>query len=301
MSISGFSFARNADKLGYPIVESIKSILPICDEFIIAIGNGDPDDRTRELVSAIADPKIKIIDTIWPDASGNSSCHVYRQQTDIALAQCCGDWCFYLQCDEVVHEQYLPIIQRRCQELVAFNKVDGLLFRYKHFWGDYDHYHINHKWYPNEIRIIRNKCDISSWSDAQSFRKKGQKIRVAAVDAEIFHYGFVRHPRLMQTRNRAIEANYWGKEVASKMFADKPDHFDYGPLDRLAVFNESYPQVMNERIASMDWKELLQYSGPNKTHFKHDRLKYRILTFIEQRLLGGRQVGGYRNYILRHP
>ena len=33
MFVSGFTFCRNVDKLGYPFVESIRSVLPLVDEF----------------------------------------------------------------------------------------------------------------------------------------------------------------------------------------------------------------------------------------------------------------------------
>ena len=102
MTISGFSFARNAYKLGYPIVESILSVLPICDEFVIAIGKGDEDDNTRDMVIAIGSPKIKIIDTEWTDREHLKNL-IYSQQTNIALRECSGDWCFYIQADEVLH------------------------------------------------------------------------------------------------------------------------------------------------------------------------------------------------------
>ena len=37
MKVSGFTFLRNAQKLGYPFAQSIRSILPIVDEFVIAL------------------------------------------------------------------------------------------------------------------------------------------------------------------------------------------------------------------------------------------------------------------------
>ena len=57
---------RNAVKFDYPIVESIKSILPIVDEYMVAVGNSD--DGTLELIRSINSPKIKIIETIWDDS-----------------------------------------------------------------------------------------------------------------------------------------------------------------------------------------------------------------------------------------
>ncbi len=238
MKISGFSFVRNGVSLYYPIVESIKSILPIVDEFIIAVGEGSDD--TRERIASIDDPKVKIIDTVWEEKYFKKGM-INSIQTDIAMKQCTGDWLFYLQADEVVHEKYLPNIKQRCQELLDKTEIEGLLFRYKHFWGDYNHYHTGHGWYPNEIRIVRNLPDIHSWQSAQSFRKfeyydnprqpEGHsKLTVAEVDAEVYHYGWVRPPHLMQNKKRALDSVHWGKNRAADYYDKAPKEFDYGPL-----------------------------------------------------------------------
>jgi len=297
MKISGFSFTKNADLLYYPAAESIRSILPICDEFIIAVGKGSPGDRTREIIKAINNPKIRIIDTEWENRPGTGT-HIFGDQTNIALDACTGDWCFYLQSDEAVHERFLPVIRKRCEELLHDISVEGLLFSFKHFWGDYDHYHISHKWYPREIRIVRNRIGVRSWGDAQSFRLNGRKLRVAPVDAEIFHYGWVRPPSLMQKKNRAMELAYHGSEAVEVMFAAKPPLFDYGPMNKLARFTGIHPEVMRQWISAMDWKEQLDYKGKSKARFNHDKLKYRFLTFLEQNFFGGSQIGGFKNYKL---
>lgn len=295
----------------YPVVESIRSILSIVDEFVIAVGQGDPDDTTREQIAAIGDPKIKIIDTIWDERYFHRGV-INAIQTNMAKAACTGDWLFYLQADEVVHEQYLPVIQARCQELLNNKEVEGLLFRYKHFWGDYDHYHAGHGWYPFEIRIIRNRPDIYSWQSAQSFRRFDyydhprqesghHKLKVALVAAEVYHYGWVRPPHLMQNKRRALDSVHWGSKRAHDYYEKVPKEFDYGPLNRLAVFSGTHPAVMQERIAQMNWKNKLQYSGrpnPYRAPHKHERAKYRMLSWIENHLNGGRQIGGFRNYQL---
>src|SRR5690606_9465568 len=96
MTISGFTFVRNASNLYYPVRPSIESILPIVDEFVIALGDCDPDDRTREEIEAINSPKIRIIDTVW-DLKKYPHGTEYAHQTDVAKAACKGDWLFYLQ------------------------------------------------------------------------------------------------------------------------------------------------------------------------------------------------------------
>jgi len=313
MKISGFSMVRNGVKLYYPVVEMIKSILPIVDEFVIAIGKGDEDDNTRELVAAIDDPKIRIIDTEWDLKKyprGMENAH----QTDIAKENCSGDWLFYLQADEVIHEKYLPVIKKRCEELVDDEEIEGLLFKYRHFWGDYNHHHAGHGWYPHEIRIVRNRPHIHSWESAQSFRKipdfdglnyrvkEGtEKLKVALVDAYVYHYGWVRPPYLMINKKKALDTVHKGSERVAEMYAKVSDEFDYGPLDRLAVFNETHPAVMKEMIADMNWQDKLQMTGkPNEFRqpHKHEKPKYRILSFLEKYLRGGKMIGGFRNYKL---
>lgn len=311
MRISGFSFVRNGQKLYYPIKEAIESILPICDEFFVAVGKGDDDDFSRKEIESIGSPKIHIIDTVWDEKYCVRGA-INAVQTDIAKNMCTGDWLFYVQADELVHEKYLPVIKQRCQDLLDNEEVEGLLFDYKHFWGDYDHYHHSHGWYPHEIRIIRNLPNIHSFESAQSFRKfdywehprqEGgtHKLKTAMANAEIYHYGWVRPPHLMKTKIRAFNTIHMGKTKADAHFESMSKEFDYGPLNRLAEFKDSHPAVMLDRIAQMDWKDKLQYSGkrnPYRELHKDERFKYKMLSCIENNLLGGKQIFSFKNYEL---
>lgn len=309
MTISGFSFVRNATKLYYPVRESIESILPIVDEFVIAVGKGDADDRTLEEIRKIPSDKIKIIHTEW-DRETYSHAAVYAQQTDVAKAACKGDWLFYLQSDEVVHEKYLPAIKARCEELLYDQSVEGLVFDYLHFWGSYSRYIVSHAFYPKEIRIIRNDLDIHSWKDAQSFRRipdfdgknyfqrEGTyKLKVASVDATVYHYGWVRPPYLMQKRRQSFAADIHGEEKAGQIFESQERVFDYGTLAKLGVFRDSHPAVMREFISRFNWADQIGAVPPPGMEQKHDRIKYRLLTIVEE-WLGGRQIGGFKNYSL---
>jgi glycosyltransferase involved in cell wall biosynthesis len=304
MKISGFSMVRNATKLYYPIKEAIQSILPICDEFIVAVGQGDEADRTRERIESIDSDKIKIIDTVWKEEHFENG-KVNAIQTNIALDHCSGDWCFYLQADEVVHEKYLPIIEDRCREFLNDEEVEGLVFDYKHFWGDYDHYQISHGWYKREARVIKNNLGIRSYKSAQGFRLNGEPIKAAHAWAEIFHYGWVRPPHLMQNKKKALDSVHWGKEEAEEHYKTAPDEFDYGPLDQLAIYNGTHPEVMQDWIEKMDWEDKLQYSGepdPRRGLHKHEKPKSKFLTKIErwlERKFGGKvYLSSHRNYKL---
>ena len=313
MKISGFTFIKNAEKLYIPAKESILSILPICDEFIIAIGDNDPDDHTLEIIQSINSPKIKLINTVWNTKAFPKNT-IFAQQTETAKEHCNGDWLFYLQCDEAIHENDLPAIQKACSDHLKNKKVEGFLFNYLHFWGDYQHYHNSHSWYKKEIRIIRNLPNIHSWKDAQSFRKftkwnggsyedfmnmkDGEKLSVIELDINVFHYGYVRPPVLMSNKRKSSSSSYHGQN-ADKVIAKIDNEYDYGPLNKLAKFIGSHPSSMKNWIGKFNWSSKLQYSGrKNSTRapHKHEKPKYRILTFIENTFLNGNVIGGFKNY-----
>ncbi|MBI5914076.1 MAG: hypothetical protein HY842_01765 [Bacteroidetes bacterium] len=314
MKISGFTMVKNATKLYYPIRQSIESILPVVDEFIVALGDCDPDDHTEAEILHIGSEKIRIVKTVWDlekYPNGTENAH----QTDLAKSHCTGDWLFYLQADEVVHEQYLPRIRRCCEAHLHDPEVEGMLFGYVHFWGDYWHHQVAHGWYKNEIRIIRNLPDFHSWESAQSFRRlpgfDGRnyrqqagtfKLKVAAVPAFIYHYGWVRPPQLMQRKKKSLDTIHKGVERVAELYRHGPAECDYGPLGRAAKFTGTHPAVMKAWMEKFDWQGQLNYSrrelNPHRERHKHDSFRVRLLTFLEQKLLGGREIGGFRNYVL---
>lgn len=310
MKISGFTFSKNGTKLYYPVKASIECLLPLVDEFIVVLGDCDQDDFTEQEIRSIQSDKIKVIHTVW-DLQKYPNGQEYAHQTDIAKAACTGDWLFYIQSDEVIHEKYLPLIKENCVKYLNDPEVEGFLFKYKHFWGDYDHYHVSHAWYPQEIRIIRNDPEIHSWRDAQSFRrmpcfdgsdyyKKENtfKLNVVEIDAYIFHYGFVRPPILMQKKRKNHNTNYAGQKSTNSIFKNEDQLFDYGDLSKINVYKETHPSSMKNFINQFNWKNQLRYkAGKGKAKLqKHEKLKYRVLTFIEQTFFNGRILFGFKNY-----
>lgn len=290
MKISGFTFVRNAVKLYYPIVEAISSILPICYEFVIA--TGDSEDETTDLIRSIGSDKTIVIETVW-DSKYFVGGAINVQQTNVALSRCTGDWCFYLQADEVVHEKYLLGLTKKMEKYLNDPQVEGFLFSYKHFYGDYDHYQTAHNWYSHEIRIVRNGIGVESWGDAQGFRRNGQKLKVAKSDAEIFHYGWVRPPSKMTQKQAALASLYKDSKWVDLRYPDKTAEYDFGKLKTLSRFTGSHPQVMQKRIAERDWEVL----PSDNIREKHDRFSVRLFSFIENRVLK-RRIGEYKNYVL---
>ncbi len=235
MKVAGFTFVRNAIKYDYPIVEAITSILPLCDEVVVAVGQSEDD--TLGLIKSIGSPKIKIIETIWDD-SLRSGGKVLAVETNKALAAVASDadWCFYIQGDEVVHEQYLPVIKKAMQENLDKPSVEGLLFHYTHFYGSYQYVGNAHRWYRREIRVIRNTGKVRSYKDAQGFRTiDNQKLKVKLIDAYIYHYGWVKPPEVQKQKMKG-SLNFWGDEHDVAHVQKMIDDFDYSGIDSLSVF-----------------------------------------------------------------
>jgi hypothetical protein len=275
MKVSGFTFIRNALKYDYPIVEAILSILPICDEFIVAVGNSDDD--TLALIQNIDSQKIKIIQTVWDD-SLRANGEVLAIETNKAFKAISSDsdWAFYIQGDEIVHEKYLNSIQLTLQKYTLDNEVDGLLFNYKHFYGSYDFIGSSNSWYKKEIRIIRNTKQIYSYKDAQGFRKEdNKKLKVVAANASIYHYGWVKDPRSMQFKQEDFNKLWHNDEWISKNI-EKVESFEYEKhISQLRLFDGDHPLVMKDRIERLNWK--FEYDiSKNSRSFK-DFLKDNLL------------------------
>ena len=288
MKVSGFTFVRNAIKFDYPIVEAITSILPVCDEVIVAVGNSD--DGTLALIKSINSDKIKIIETIWDDTLREGG-KVLAVETNRALAAVSpdSDWCFYIQGDEVVHEQYLSAIRKTMQDNLNDPKVEGLLFKYLHFYGSYQYVADAQRWYRQEIRIIRNKSTITSYRDAQGFRTvDNKKLRVKWVEAYIYHYGWVKSPEIQKEKMKS-SINFWTTdEQAEPIKRQYDENFDYAAIDSLTTFNGTHPAVMQARLARVNW----QFDFDIRE--KKLSLKNQFRTWIEA--LTGWRMGEYKNF-----
>lgn len=254
MKVSGFTFVRNVVKYDYPVVESIRSILPVVDEFIVNVGRCD--DGTLELIRSIGDPKIRIVESVWDETLRKDGL-IYSQQTNIALSHCIGDWAFYIQADEVVHEDDLPIIQEAMRRHLGNQAVKGLLFRYLHFIADY--WSTNPWFYHKAVRIIRNNGEVESCGDAVGFHLKatqqylqsGPKEWITPSDGRIFHYGWVKDPKTMLAKVKEQIAVYHGATPPSQQAAlYTQDSFQYEDYAVLKEFAGRHPSVMQARICT---------------------------------------------------
>ncbi len=286
MKISGFSFVRNGVLFDYPFLESIQSILPICDEFVLAVGNSDDDSLAK--IQSLNDPKIKIVETVW-DESLRTGGSILAQQTDIALNHTSGDWAFYLQADEVVHEQDLPVIRQAMLQHLDDPTVEGLLFNFIHFYGSYGYVGNSRKWYRREIRVVRNKIGVQSWRDAQGFRIGPRKMNVKLVDASVYHYGWVKPPSIQQRKQMSFN-RLWHSDSWISEHVQRGDQFDYSTGGTLSVFEGTHPATMKSRIDAQDWS--FSYDASNLKQTPRELL----LNWIEKK--SGYRLAEYKNYNL---
>ena len=243
ISISGFTFIRNGVDLGFPFEASIRSLLPLVDEFIVAVGKGS--DETLSRIRAINNPKIRIIETVWNERMADRG-FVYAQQKMIAQYSCTGDWAFYLEGDEVVHENELSKIRDSVNKHHSNPEVEALVFDYYHFYGSPHWISISPGWYRRECRLIRNT--IRSYApDGQYWlvttkHKRGRNPRAALANAYIYHYGWIRRNEEMQKKLDQV-SKYWATPAVK---------IDYSQFDgrALALFGGEHPQAVKEWLAT---------------------------------------------------
>lgn len=272
MKISAFTFIKNGTIFGFPFTESIRSVLPIVDEFVVNVGLSDDD--TLERIRAIDDPKIRIIQSHWNDKMKVAG-YVYGQQKMIAQFNCTGDWAFYLEGDEIVHENDLDTIVNSCRTHLDNERVEALSFDYYHFYGNANTYLDSPRWYRRAARIIRTSVRSTApdglfWHVLTDRSKVSRYPRAAHSGASIYHYGWVRSEAEMNRKSEHIQ-KYWSKNH---------ERIDYREIDPIIVreFSGSHPKVIREWLPKE--KGLFK---PNPDHkLTRREKKHRIMARFER-------------------
>jgi hypothetical protein len=284
VKVSGFTIVRNAVKLDFPVEASVRSILPVCDEVVVNVGNSEDD--TLALVRSIKDPKIRIIETEWDMTIKNK---VLGDETLRAMRACCNPWGIYIQADEVLHETGAEALARAIRQHDADPRVEGLLVKYKHFYGDLDTVGTHRRWYRREVRAVRldPALDIRPYQGAQGFRvgPDHRKIRARLTDAEMFHYGWARPAQALRSKREVSRVLYpWVKhlEAGQPLLPWTPG---------LRRFTGTHPAAAREWVAArrLDPERVVE---PRR--FRWQFLRYYISAAIER--LTGVRLFEFRNY-----
>ncbi len=285
--LSGFTIVRNAVKLDFPIVPAIRSVLEVCDEVVVNVGKSE--DATRDLVTSIGDPRIRILDTEWDFTKKNLMLSIETQR---AMEACRGSWGIYIQADEVLHETGARILREKVTEWDGDARVEGLLVKYLHFYGGFDRIATSRRWYRREVRCVRLGRDIRPFQGAQGFRvgPDYRKIRARATDARMFHYGWARPAKAIKQKLEISKTIYpWGRDRFDKEQAR--GHLEWIPL--LKSFSGTHPAAAGDWIAprAHDPERVI---GPRR--FKLEHLRFYLSDGIER--LTGARLFEFRNYEL---
>jgi len=285
--ISAFTLVRNAQILDFPFEESVRSVIPLCDELIINCGKSDDDTLLicKKLESEFPH-QIKILETEWEQRNQKGGFQL-KAQTDAALQICKGNWVIYLQADEVLHEADSPKILEAMKTADSLPEADGLVFDYLHFYGNYSYFCRGRNWYRREVRIFKNGRGIESFRDAQGFRKGGKPIKALLSGARVFHYGHVRNLEGFQKKLKEM-SQWWGEDPTSP----KKSLEVYRPFG-LTRFEGTHPKVMSKKVNKND---VLIDPSQCQRRWTPKEIK-NGLTLLWEKVFPFR-IGEYRNYQL---
>jgi glycosyltransferase involved in cell wall biosynthesis len=249
MKISGFTFIRNGITLGYPFVPAIRSLLPLCDEVIVNVPHSTDD--TLKAVAAIGDPKIRIVESEWDDTQRKAGLAL-SHHTNIALDQCTGDWCVYIQADEALHESTIPSMRAAMEQEWKNPAVQGLLVDYTHFYGSFWTEVYSFGWYYQEVRVVRRDPNTRSVGDAQGFRtRQNEKLHVKHSGGRYFHYSCALEPDVARKKRGNLGLLIAGEE-GLKTHLQKPARY-YDDDQKVKPFTGTHPAVMREIAAAANW------------------------------------------------
>ena len=287
MKVSGFSLVRNADLLDFPVEASLRSILPVCDEVVVNVGRSE--DRTLERVRAIGDPKLRILETEWELDRGEA---LLREETLRAMAACRHAWGICIQADEVLHEAGAPALRAAIEAADSDPRIEGIVVRYRHLFGDPFTEAVNRRWYRREVRAVRldPASAIHPYRDAQGFRAGAgeRRVRARLADAEMFHYGWLRSAAALRARGEVDRRLYPGRRIPP---AEQAAVLRWFP--GLRPFRGTHPAVAREWVAAHAEDNDRVVTPP---FFELEHLRFYASDAVER--LTGRRPFEFRNYTL---
>lgn len=285
--LSAFTIVRDVSAHEYPVEASVRSALPLVEEFVINVGASRDDTRERMRALAQRHPEIRLFHREWEDEAG-----VYRSlsgETNRAMDRCRHDWALYLQADEVLHEDDRPALRRALARAAGDARVEGLLFDYVHFYGSPDWELTGRRTYRREVRVVRRSAGVRSVRDAQGFRvgAEERKPRVIRAGARVFHYGYVKSLEGLREKKR-LWADHFGwdeSRAETSRFRRHPG---------LRRFDGTHPETVRPWIEAGSWSFRPEAAEPPELTVREARV--RVSDWIER--LTGHRLFEHRNYEL---
>lgn len=284
MRIIGCTLVANAVQLDFPVREAIRSIAPLCDEIIVNVGPST--DGTRELLTALREPKLRLIDGAWDRTLGSA---VLATETQRVLDAAQGDWAVYIQADEIAGPDGLERLRGAMAD--ATPSIEGLLVDFVHFYGSTDWVARSRSWYRREVRVVRLGRDVRSVGDAQGFRVGDARrpVRARLTGVPWYHYGWARPLVALRAKREADNALFYqGQTRRRPVAAQLP--WDVG----LTRFHGTHPEVMRDWIAARR-----PDMSPGFAPRPWDLRRLALLASLGVERLTGWRPFEHRNYVVR--
>jgi hypothetical protein len=206
-TLGGYVVVRNGISLDYCFAESIRSLLPVCDEVVAC--DSDSTDGTRRVLEELADrePKLRIINWPWRNPEGQSH-HGFVRWLNFARVHLTTDVQITLDADEVLDDNPLChlVIRDALRTDHPYRQFDRL-----NFWRDARSLipegvccgKIVSRMGPTAVKI---HSDEPHENDGDDWRivERG----IFHPDLKIFHLGFLRHRDAFYAKNKVI-ASMW--------------------------------------------------------------------------------------------
>jgi hypothetical protein len=276
----------------------LRSLAPLVDEIVVAVGDSTDgcEKALADLAAQLSCP-VKTFSSPWEAAAHRGGAELSRQ-TNLALQATRGDVAFYLQADEIVHEEDYPKFRRDLEQFKNDSSLDALAFEYVHFYGTFDTVAYSRHWYRREVRALKTNRNLKSFGDAQGFRIQNadgtwSKPKVALSTARIFHYGWVRPPQTMAAKSNEMDRLWQGTQLKSEKHTSENV---YPPQYGLRPFEGTHPLVMQERVRDF------QKNFPNFSPFENVKLKWDkrdLKAFgaaVIEKISGGWRPGEWQNF-----
>ncbi len=283
--IAGFSIIRNATTLDFPLEASVGSVLPVVDEFVLAVGRSEDDTLDRARAMAAQHPTLRLIETEWDFSRGSL---VLSEQTNLAMAACTADWGIYIQADEVLGDGAAPRLRDTILRAHPRRTIEGVVVDYLHFYGSFDLVGVSRRWYRREIRAVRLGGAVHSHRDAQGFRvgEEARRVRAVRAPATMYHYGWARPAWALRAKREQDLAIYSNRNRLD------PERPLLPWMPGLRPFTGNHPALVSEWIAAR--RESGSWIAPRVHEREHLRVWFSLAV---ERLTGWRPFE-FRNYTL---
>lgn len=254
--LAGTMFIRNGIQYDYCFIESIVSLLNLCDAvFVVDAGS---NDGTLEMLRLIDHPKFNLIERSeeeWHKQKGKGRSKLcYFTDIAIEAAQKEGyEYNFYCQADEVVHEKSFKHIRKAC----TLNWPGYMISRINLWGSPYYQLDVTQDRLPCSNEVIRlAKTSYRSIGDAESLNVPEVSMYFIN-DIRMYHMGFVRDRERMIDKSINMQENIFEFDSHDPKLDVAPEFkpelwFDF--KKDLKLINEPLPESVKDWAAKRVYK-----------------------------------------------